>query len=146
MVDKDALILPMEVQFAPEDQETLGDQWYTYDELAIVTLPAPKLIELEAEMGATVVSVLQGFRQDSTFGSLTASWLAVKMAGMDIPFRDFRPLVLLAKWRQAEAPGKPGPSPTSPDSPEQLSIDTAINTVHPDTVVLSTMPVSESVT
>lgn len=95
-----ALIKAMQVRFvAPEDVERYGDDWHTYDELAIVTTPAKALMLLEGEIGAPLTEVMNGMRVSSVFGDTCAAWIALRMEGHSVPFADFNPAILLAEWR-----------------------------------------------
>ena len=139
-MDKQSLLKPVEFRFTtPEDIEKYGADWYRYDELAICSLSARTLIELETEMDTPLASVMDGFRQDSVFGALAASWLALHMTGKRIPFAEFDPLVMLLEWRIASVvePGKEpagGSDPVDSLPPESPRPPT-------DTVLLPTMPV-----
>src|SRR3982751_5295612 len=108
--NRQSLIAPMEVRFVePDDVENYGGEWFTYDELAIVTTPAKKLIEWESEIGSSLANVMDGFRQSSVFGDTVAAWLAFVMAGRAIRFDQFTPMIMLAEWRikKVEAPKEP---------------------------------------
>ena len=125
--NRDSLIAPMEVRFVePDDVEKYGGDWHTYDELAIVTTPAKKLIEWESEVGSSLANVMDGFRQSSVFGDTVAAWLALVMDGKRVPFADFTPLIMLAEWRikKVEAPKEPAAdsdqtTPTVPEPPSE---------------------------
>jgi hypothetical protein len=130
-----AAIKPMDVRFlAPEDIEKYGDEWFTYDELAIMTMPARELIDLEREMDMPLVGVMNGFRESSVLGDTGAAWIAMRLAGRTTPWEKFDPAILLAEWRVS--PGK-APEPASGSSDSNTPEVT-------DMVVLPTMPVAES--
>lgn len=132
MTTKDALIGPMEVRFTePADVEKYGADWYTYDELAIVTRPARELVALEMELGVPLASVLDGFRASTVLGDLAAAWLAYRAAGNALPFAEFNPAIMLAEWRKVDL-GKEPSSPPVSDTPA------------PDVVRLPTSPPAES--
>ena len=142
MADRDALLKPLEFRFTePQDVETYGDQWITYDELDIVTKDARTLMAWEAEIGASLSSVMNGVRESSVFGDTCAAWVALKLAGRDIRFAEFSPATMLLVWRrkpveEGKDPGSPAPTP--PDG-EPASGPLAI-------VALGTMPAAESPT
>jgi hypothetical protein len=130
-MEKDAVLEPMEVRFTePADVEKYGAAWHRYDELALISLPARELIKLESEIGSPLIDVMRGFRRDSGFGLLAASWLAVRT----VPFDQFNPVVMLAEWRIAEKDVDAGKG-SDPD----VSTDTPSTTPKPDTVVLTNL-------
>jgi len=158
-MNKSALLQPLQVRFTePADVERYGSDWYTYNELVLVTTPARDLVRLEAELGMTLVDMMRGVRESSVLGDTAAAWVAMRQAGSDIPFESFSPAIMLAEWRTApavEAPKEPEsvslPTPedldteapefleTAPD-PTPISSDTAPAA----TVVLPIMPVAGS--
>ena len=135
------LLPDMEVQFTePEDVALYGDQWFTYSELDLATLPARRQIELEQLLDSPLAAVMDGVRQSSTFGDLAGAWLAIHLAGDPTPWEKFNPKIFLAEWRvkpQGKAPEVPpasvadaGPTPEHATTP-------------PDTVLLPTLPIME---
>lgn len=131
----DALIRPIQVRFvAPDDIEAYGDDWHTYDEAAILALPARELILLEKEMDTPLIDVMNGVRKNSIFGDTCSAWLALKAGGHAVTFADFNPAIALAEWRAA--PVVPGKDPVSSPAPMPSG--------DPDIVLLPTMPAMES--
>lgn len=117
-------LLTLEFRFtAPDDVEKYGDQWFRYDEPALIKMAARDLMRYEAEIGAPLPDVLNGVRADSVFGDTCAAWIALRQAGRDDSFDSFSPAMMLADWRVAErdAEGKaPTPETDTPggaDSP-----------------------------
>lgn len=139
-MDRDSLLKPMEVRFTePADIERYGAGPYIYDELAIVTLPAKVLVPLELEIGAPLVTAMDGFRESSVFGDSVAAWLALHFSGTHVPWPDFQPAIMLAEWRTVKegAPGKaPAVDSVPADSPPSESLLLPM-----DTVVLPSLPV-----
>lgn len=154
-MEKDSLIPAMEVRFTEKvDTDIYGDQWFTYDEVAILSLPARDLIRLEVAMGSPMPSVMKAFRTDSAYGNLCAAWLAVRQSGNDIAFTEFNPIISFAEWRAKESgdesdPGKAstsGPESGPSDSGQPASTHTEPGTPSADIFVLPIMPASESST
>lgn len=133
----------MRVRFTEAaDIEKYGAGPWTYDEYALLTLPARELIALEREMDSPLAAVMDGFRVSSTFGDLAAIWLARRQAGVIELFDTFSPAVRLAEWESVPAvePGKEEPPASRPevspaDGPESAA-----------TVSLPTMPPAEQST
>lgn len=161
-MNKKALLAPLQVRFTePADVELYGDDWFTYDELMLVTTPARDLMRLEAQLGLPLVDVMAGVRASSVLGDTAAAWVALHQAGRDVPWESFTPAIMLAEWRKApepvadEDPKDPGvvslPTPEDlvSEAPEFLetapdSAPTSSDTAPVDTVVLPIMPEAES--
>lgn len=159
-MNRDALLKPLQVRFTePADADAYGSDWWTYDELALVTMPARDLIPLEAELGITLVDMMSGVRASSVVGDTAAAWIAIRMAGQPLPFDKFSPAIMLAEWRskpeEVETPKEDGavslptPEDLATDTPEFL--ETAPDptpiysvTAPADSVVLPIMPAAES--
>lgn len=114
-MDKDSLLDDMEVQFAPEDHEKYGAGWYTYSELAIVSMRARELMELEALFGVPMPAIMDAFRKDATYANLACAWLACGRPG---EWKDFNPMIMLAEWRTKEKAAEPGKSLAERSAPE----------------------------
>lgn len=153
-MDKEALLRPIQVQFAEQDRETYGADWYTYDELALITRPARDLIRMEAEIGITIVDAMTAVRQDAALGDTFAAWVAVRASGSNVAFLEFSPSIMLASWRAApvdEAGPKDSgdlslPVPDDPQRPPEhvegasIPTTTSTGTAPADTYVLPTLP------
>lgn len=141
-----SLLAPIRFRFVDEaDVARWGAEWYVYDEGAIVRAPARDLVALERELGMTLISAMNGFRDDSVLGNLAATWLAVravdpKLAG---PFDDFTPLIMLINYEsvpdeaevdEGKDEGTPPPLGWTSNGPPSDP---------PPTVVLQTLPVVE---
>jgi hypothetical protein len=143
MATKDNLMKPLQVRFTePDDVAAYGDDWYLYDELALVTRPARELMALEMEIGAPLTTVMDGVRESSIFGDTAAAWLAMKAAGSDVPFARFNPVIMLAEWRVLPV-AEPGKAPAEDSAPADSAL-TSTGTASGDTVVLSSTPPVES--
>lgn len=116
------LLPTVRLRLGEPDWERYGDQWWTYDEAALVRLPVQELIaiegELRRELGLTLQGAMLGYRQGAIDGTLALLWVARRLGGVTEPLAEFAPLVMLA---EAEVPGSgdvdPPASPSSP-SPE----------------------------
>lgn len=151
----------MEFRFTdPDDIARYGSGWLIYDESHWLRLRARDLIDLEAKMGMSLASLMNGFRASSTLGDTAAAWLGVyqkspKLAG---EFDEFNPLTNLIEWRiqekalaapaattevmdQAEPDTLPAPDPDSP-MPSALPVGPSRNTnsAPMDTVALPNLP------
>jgi hypothetical protein len=120
-------LLRLEFRFQQEaDIERYGAGWHLYDENALIKLSARELMRLEGEIGAPLVDVLNGIRQDSVFGDTCAAFLALRLGGSDVKFADFEPAIMLTEWRLA-APVEPGKAPTpETDTPPAADSDTIV--------------------
>lgn len=133
------LLADLEFRFTePEDMEKYGDDWFTYSELDIATLPSRRQIQLEQIIDSPIAAVMDGIRASSTFGDLAGTWIALTLAGRDIPWSSYNPKVMLAEWRTKEL-GKSAEVavPTSEPATSE-TIDTA--GTQTDMVVLQPMP------
>lgn len=142
-MDEKRLLAPLRFRFTePEDTGRYGARWYVYDEHKLVRKPARDLVGLEAELGMTLISAMNGFRADSALGNLAGCWMAVRevdpeRAGL---FDDFSPMIMLVAYEpvpadevdQGKAEEATPPSQDSPP-PEHLSET-------PPTVVLQSLP------
>lgn len=158
-MNKDALLAPLQVRFTEDaDVAEYGSDWFTYNELMLVTTPAGDLMRLEAELGVPLVDVMRGVRESSILGDTAAAWIALRQAGVDVAWDSFRPIIMLAQWRKAppaEDPKDPGavslptPEDLASEAPEFSETDqpptpTSPATAPADTVVLPIMPAAES--
>ena len=136
-MDKDSLLDDMEVQFAPEDHEKYGAGWYTYSELAIATMRAHDLMELEALFKVPIPAIMDAFRKDATYANLACAWLACGRPG---EWKDFNPMIMLAEWRTKEVEVDAGKSPA-----ELPASGLGVPVIVPEGfAVLSTTPAPES--
>lgn len=106
-----------------DDQAKYGDGWYVWDEEATARRAARELGLLEAEIGVTIVRVIDGARRNSAIGNLAATWLSVRAVDPALagPYANFSPLVVFLEWEEApaEEPGVVaplGPTPVSDSS------------------------------
>ena len=93
-----SLMAPYRFRFTePADAQQFGDGWFVYDEARIVKLPARQLARMEAELGQPIVTVMDGFRNDTVMGRLACTWLAIYLQDPDLAgrFADYSPVVLL---------------------------------------------------
>jgi hypothetical protein len=93
----------------PQDAGKYGDGWFRYSETEIMAMRARELIQIEAEIGAPLVTVMNGFRAMTTLGETAAAWIAVRQvdparAG---EFDQFDPVTLHIEWRKAEGKAEP---------------------------------------
>lgn len=120
MINERQLLVPYRVRFTQdEDIKEYGDNWFVYDETALVRLPVATLMAYEQEMDRPLTAVLQGMRDGSVMGHLGAAWLAVRMAGGTVPWGMFTPAIMLAKWEKVPEGGRgkaPSPAPTPGDT------------------------------
>ncbi|MGA4726295.1 hypothetical protein ACPB67_02645 [Micromonospora taraxaci] len=102
-----------------DDHERYGADWYVYDESAVLRVPARELIEIERQIGVTVLTMLNRSRQDFADGNLAVMWVARRLAGVVEPFAEFTPLVMLAEWERLPAADVDPPAqPLSPSPVE----------------------------
>lgn len=100
---------PMRFRFHPDDHERYGSDWVVYDEAALTRLPWRELVEIELQIGMGVSVMMRRARRGFTDADAAAMWIARRLAGVDEPFDDFAPMVLLADW--AEMPAGDGDPP-----------------------------------
>lgn len=113
---------PLRFKFEhPDDVKAYGDDWYVYDEYAIVNLPGQQLVEFEQEMdGTKIVEIFNGFRDDNMIGLIGSAWLAVKMSAranlLPENFSDFSPHMIMSDWERVPADelGKESAPPSTP--------------------------------
>ena len=146
---------PFWLQFTdPEDVGKYGGGWFKYDAGAILRMRAREQVDLEADMGMTLVSLMNSFRESTVLGDLAVSWLAVRAedparAG---DFDEFNPITSMISWSGEDpesAPKGDAPADTHPvpDTTSALPAHPSDTTSAPmDTVALPTMPVSELAT
>lgn len=152
-MDRSALsraLPPADFRFTdPDDVGKFGDRWFTYDEAAHLRLPAHELIVLEADLGMTMVSAMNGFRMSSALGDTVVTWLGVRAADLALAgeFDAFNPITMAVEWRAhvPEPEGKAEPATLGPvDSGIPVAghqPPTILETT--DTVVLQSMPLAE---
>jgi hypothetical protein len=98
-MDEQQLLAPYWFQFTdPDDVKEYGENWFCYDESQIIRLPSRTLVAYEQTFGAPLVEVMNGMRDGSVFGNLCGSWIALRLAGRDVKFADYSPVVYLLKW------------------------------------------------
>lgn len=111
------LLPPYRFRFVEaEDVEAYGDRWWTWDEAAIARLRGRELIALEEAVGMPMIDVFAGTSRNATAEKLAAMWIALHLAGQDIAFGEFNPMVLQARWEQI--PEEAAPSPLDAGSGE----------------------------
>lgn len=113
-MEKDSLVNDMEVQFAPEDHEAYGAGWYTYSELAIISMRGQDLIRLEATFGVAMPDLMRAFRADATYANMACAWIA---AGQPGEWKNFNPLIMQAQWREKATEDDLGKSQESDPEP-----------------------------
>lgn len=115
------LLSPMRFRLHEDDHERYGADWYVYDESALVRLPARELIAIEAEIGMSVLGMVDAARRPDAAGftaaTLAAMWVARRLSGVDERIADFAPMVLLAEWEPVSAGDADPPDQTPSTSP-----------------------------
>jgi len=111
------LFPPMRWKFAdPDDVAQYGDGWWTWDERGLARMRGRELIALEAAVDMAVPAIIRGLREDDTAANLAAMWISMHLAGHDVDWPSFNPMVLTAEWELApDVPLESGGDPT-PDS------------------------------
>ena len=124
------LLPPIRFQFCADDRAEYGDGWTVYDESALLRIPARELIDIERQIGMSVLTMLQRARANYTDANLAAMWVSRYRAGVRVdkggkqvpePFAEFQPLVLLADWEPVPDAGDvdpPAPNSSPPPSGE----------------------------
>jgi hypothetical protein len=123
------LLPPYRFRFTEaEDVAAYGDRWWTWDEGAVARLAGREMIALEETVGLTIVEVFRDANRDATGGKLAAMWIALHLAGHEVAWPDFNPMVLLSTWELVPEEPAPGPldggsgeaqpTPDSGSSPE----------------------------
>jgi hypothetical protein len=142
---------PVEFRFTdPEDVEKYGADWYRTGEEDLIRMRARDLIELETDLGMSIIDAMNGMRMRTTIGELVFAWLGVRAKDEELAgdFDDFNPLTLLITWRpavdegkapEAEATPQP-PADTTPAPEDRSHLEVSEPT---DTVVLQTSPIAE---
>lgn len=118
------MLNPVQLRFRDDaDIALYGEDWYLYDESAIVRLPAHRLVELEQTSGYPVRTMMAELRRHSVLGDLLVAWTAVWLVKPELAgdFDAFTPLTFAIEWRAAKMDdlGKddvssPDTSPTDP--------------------------------
>lgn len=133
---------PFEFRFTdPGDQKKYGKRWYSYDEGAILRLPARDLIAIETDLDMSIPMMMNGFRRSSVLGDTAAAWYGVRAVDPNLAgdFDEFNPIWSALEWRLApkDQPdeAEPAGSSTEPVSPDTTSVPT-------DTVALQVSPVA----
>jgi len=146
-MDERRLMAPIRFRFTePEDIERWGGDWYVYDEHKLVRKPARELVQLEAELGMTLINAMNGFRSDSVLGNLAGCWMAVREVDAERagPFDDFSPVIMLITYEavpamEAEDAGK-DEGPVAGTRPLPVGNGSAPASERTRTVVLQTLP------
>jgi hypothetical protein len=140
---------PADFRFTdPGDQGKFGDRWFTYDEAAWLRLPARELIMLEADLGMTLVSAMNGFRMSSVLGDTAVTWLGVRALDPALAgeFDAYNPITMAIEWRaHVEPEGKDEPAtdgPVDSGTPVAGSLPPTISG-QTDTVALPIWPAAE---
>ncbi|HEY0643870.1 MAG TPA: hypothetical protein VGD39_10660 [Nocardioides sp.] len=107
------LLAPRRFQLHPDDHETYGDAWYTYDEAAIVRLPVGEQRDIERQTGMSLLQMFTRGRNAFIDGLTAQMWVARRMAGVTEPFDGFSPIVLLSTWEEGGDADPPADSPSS---------------------------------
>lgn len=109
-------------RLAEADWERYGDQWWTFDEAALVKLRSRDLIALDdalrVGLGLNVATALAAYHRGETRGALAVMWLARRLAGVDEPLDGFDPLVWLAETSMEPAGDADPPGSGSSPSPQ----------------------------
>lgn len=130
----------------PEDVARYGGVWYRYSEEDLVRQRADRLIPLEAEMGMSLVAVMNGFRSSTVLGESAAAWLGVREADSAKAgtFDEFNPITMMIEWSKTapEPDPKDGSQDILPGLGERPYLD--MNSGTTGTVVLQNMPIAES--
>lgn len=113
------LLPPVRFRLAEDDHERYGSDWYVHDESAVLRIPARELIEIERQVGMTVLAMLNRSRLDFADGNLAVMWVARRLAGVVEPFDEFAPLVVLAEWERLPAADVDPPASTPSSSPSE---------------------------
>lgn len=108
---------PMRFRLHADDWPAYGDGWTVYDESALVRVPAAELVEIERQIGMSVLTMLHRARANFVDANLAAMWVARRLAGDKRPYAEWQPLVLLAEWEQAGAGDVDPPDQSSSPPP-----------------------------
>lgn len=103
----------MRFKLAPEDQATYNaPDWYEFSVDMLSRKKASFCEEIEAEIGMSIPSFSNLLESQRTRGVRIMLWVGLKMAGIDVKFADFDPIV----WGFEQAGGDPAdplaPTPT----------------------------------
>lgn len=117
------LLPPVRFRLHADDHAAYGDQWWTYDESAIATLPVGELKDIERAIGMSIPTMFRRARAEYTDATLAQMWVARRLAGITEKLDDFAPTALLADWEpvegQAEAGDADPPAGDSSSAPEE---------------------------
>ena len=113
------LLPPMRFRPCADDQAQYGGGWTVYDESALTRLPARELVEIEQQIGMSLLAMLRRHRDGYVDGALAATWVARRLSGVDEPYADYQPLVLLMDWEPLPAGDVDPPAQTSSTSPSE---------------------------
>ena len=116
---------PLRFRFHEDDRERYGDDWYVYDEAALLRIPAPELVEIEQTVGMSVPTMLMRARQNFTDANLAATWVARRLAGVKEPFAKYQPLVLLIDWEKVPRPKPAGKAAGDDANPPERTSSTS---------------------
>ena len=113
------LLPPVRFRVCDDDREKYGADWYVYDESALLRIPARDLIDIERQIGMSVLTMLKRARANYTDANLATMWVARRLSGVNEPFAEFQPLVLLADWEQVPSGDVDPPEQTSSPAPDE---------------------------
>jgi hypothetical protein len=101
MINQRQLLVPYRFRFTDDaDIKLYGDEWFVYHEAEIVRLPSRTLVAYEMATGLPLPDIMNGIRANSVLGNLAASWVALRLAGKDVAWADYSPLITFTVWEE----------------------------------------------
>lgn len=100
-----------------------GDGWLTYDHDQVLDTPADVLDEWEQQIGCSLESIIAEVGQETARAWRVLAWLAYQQAGVDLPWREFRPRTLRMRTRPTPASGDADPPDGSSSTVSGLDSD-----------------------
>lgn len=110
----------MYIRLCDADRERYGGpEWLNLEPDGLLDVPASQLAEWEREIGLSVMQIINDDRL-SAHAVRGATWIALRMAKVDLPYADFDPLTLKARLLAHPPTTDAGkePSPDGQPSPD----------------------------
>jgi hypothetical protein len=90
----------------PDDIAAYGSDWRLWDDTTLAAVRSRQLIEIEAALGMPLPGVVRDLRSDSPsiLARIAVMWIALRLGGHPVDWKDFDPLAFSVEWERVEEP------------------------------------------